>query len=150
MRLILSSGKWPELWKIHWIFPLHKRKSRSAPGNYRGIHLTCQMSKVAERFLGNLFLPRLQNLGYFGPRQFAYTIGRSYKDALLLCVSEWIWALAHKCRIGLYCSDVAGAFDRVSRMRLLSSLAPLGLHDRIFVAMPLIFTIILKSCLLMT
>ena len=55
IRLILNQGKWPSCWKVHWVLPLYKRKSRSAPGNYRGIHLTNQLSKVAERFIGKLF-----------------------------------------------------------------------------------------------
>ena len=118
VRLILAVGEWPKLWRIHWILPLFKRKSRSCPDNYRGIHLTSQLSKVVERFVGNLFLPRVQALEFFGPRQIAYSRGRNYKDALLICVSDWIWALGHKCRIALYYSDVAGAFDRVSTDRL--------------------------------
>jgi hypothetical protein len=77
VRLILAVGKWPKLWRVHWILPLHKRKSRSVPGNYRGIHLTSQLSKVVERFVGKLFLPRVQALDFFGPRQFAYSSGRS-------------------------------------------------------------------------
>ena len=111
---------------------LYKRKARSAPTNYRGIHLTNQLSKVVERCVGMLFLPRLQHLGFYGPRQFAYGQGRSYKDALALCVCDWIWALCHKCRIGLYCSDVASAFDRVSSKRLVLVLSKLHLHEDIF------------------
>ena len=41
-------------------------------------------------------------------------------------------AVSHKGRIELYCSDVAGAFDKVSSERLLSKLADLGLHESIF------------------
>ena len=132
MRLILRQGVWPSSWKLHWLLPLFKRKSRSLPCNYRGIHLTSQLSKVVERVLGNLFLPRLQHLEKFGPRQFAYSQGRSYKDALTLCVCEWILALNCNCRIGVYCSDVAGTFDKVSSERLVNELAGLGLHHDIF------------------
>ena len=49
-----------------------------------------------------------------------------------LCVCEWIWALGYRCRTGLYCSDVAGAFDRVSRIRLVRLLARSGLHHQIY------------------
>ena len=88
VRLILMQGRWPALWRIHWVLPLYKRQSKSVPSNYRGIHLTNQLSKVVERFIGQLFLPRIQELGLFGPRQFAYSKGRSYKDALAICVCE--------------------------------------------------------------
>ena len=84
-----------------------------------------------ERFIRQFFLPRIQELGLFGPRQFAYSKGRSYKDTLAICVCEWIWAFGHRCHIGLYCSDVAGAFDKVSSKLLVKLLSTLGIHQRI-------------------
>ena len=46
---ILERGVWPASWTVHWIVPLYKKKSVFAAGNYRGIHLTSQPSKVVER-----------------------------------------------------------------------------------------------------
>ena len=54
-RLILASGIWPTVWKLHWLFPLHKKKSKTNPVNYRGIHLTSQLSKVVKRLFAMLF-----------------------------------------------------------------------------------------------
>ena len=56
-RLILKHGKWPAMWKIHWILPLYKTKAVFDPTNYRGVHLTPQLSKVVERLLGRFLLP---------------------------------------------------------------------------------------------
>ena len=56
-RLIFQCGVWPAPWKLHWLFPLFKRKSRSNADNYRGIHLTSQISKVVERMVANRLLP---------------------------------------------------------------------------------------------
>ena len=55
LNMMLRQGRWPKSWRILWMLPLHKRKTRSVPTNYRGIHLTNQLSKVVERFLGKLF-----------------------------------------------------------------------------------------------
>ena len=44
---------------MHWIVPIYKTKAIFQPGNYRGVHLTAQLSKVMERFLGQLWLPEL-------------------------------------------------------------------------------------------
>ena len=41
---ILRVGSWPASWKEHWITPLYKKKSVSDAVNYRGIHLTSQVS----------------------------------------------------------------------------------------------------------
>ena len=48
---ILALGEWPALWMIHWVVPLFKRKSVYDAANYRGIHLTSQISKVVERVI---------------------------------------------------------------------------------------------------
>jgi hypothetical protein len=71
--VILRSGRWPEHWTQHWIVPLHKRKAVYEAGNYRGIHLTAQLSKAMERLIGTLWLPDLASDPRFcGPNQFAY------------------------------------------------------------------------------
>ena len=50
-RAILRQGRWPETWTVHWIMPLYKRKLIFDPNNYRGIYLTSQILKLAERVL---------------------------------------------------------------------------------------------------
>ena len=81
-RRILDSGEWPDGWRIHWVLPLYKKKSVWDPKNYRGVHLTAQLSKAVERLLGSLSLSFLQATGAFGENQFAYTTGRGCKDLL--------------------------------------------------------------------
>ena len=130
-RAVLSQGRWPQGWKIHWMYPLHKKNSKSDPVNYRLIHLTGQMSKVVERVLGGLFLPYLEASGSFWPNQFAYSCGRGWQDALALNTLRWIHAISAGRRVGLYCSDVSGAFDRVSSKLLMETLADRGLHPQV-------------------
>jgi hypothetical protein len=129
VRVILKTGTWPDCWELHWLFPLHKKKAKSEPLNYRGIHLTSQLSKVVERVLGKFVQPFLQQSGAFGPRQFAYMKQRGAKDALALNAIQWILWISTGQRVGLYCSDVSGAFDRVSTSRLMQKLEAKGIHD---------------------
>ena len=126
-RRVLHEGAWPKLWKEHWLFPLHKKRSTFDPNNYRGIHLTSLLSKVVERVLGEGFLGFLENSGAFGENQFAYRKRRGYKDLLALNVMTWLWALHHGGRVGVYCSDVSGAFDKVELERLVAKLRNKGL-----------------------
>eukprot|EP00973_Karenia_brevis_P009624 1297731-Karenia_brevis.AAC.1 len=65
-------------------------------------------------------------MGLCGDNQFAYLPGRGCRDALLFMALSWLsaWARGHK--ILLYCSDVSGAFDRVSASRLLWELRLAG------------------------
>ena len=78
IRKLLDHGVWPSAWRFHRIVPLFKRKARSEPGNYRGVHLTNQISKVVERVVGKLFLGKLERDGAFGERQFAYSVGKGH------------------------------------------------------------------------
>ena len=109
-RAILQFGVWPDSWRTHWVVPIHKRKAKADPANYRGVHLTSQLSKVMERLPGNFFLPFLSRTGAFGPNQFAYTKGRGTRDALACNASWWIHCVAHGKKLVLYCSNVAVAF----------------------------------------
>ena len=128
---ILSTGIWPQLWRQHWITPLFKKKSIYNPGNYRGIHLTPQLSKVRERLLKLLYDPYLSATCAFGQNQFAYSVGRGARDALALLLLTWIKALCTGRKVGVYCSDVSGAFDRVCMARLVAKLKKKGLHPQI-------------------
>ena len=56
---ILDSGVWPAKWRIHCIVPIFKRGTVFLPKNYRGVHLTAQLSKVVERLLRSLMLPHI-------------------------------------------------------------------------------------------
>ena len=90
----MAEGRWPEPWMLHWIVPLYKRKSVYDAGNYRGVHLTAQISKAMERQLRMLFMPFVLRNDAFGPNQFAYVPERGARDALAYMVLEWITALA--------------------------------------------------------
>ena len=52
---------------------LHKRASVYDAKNYRGVHLTPQISKAVERIIANLLQPYLAPLEIFGENQFACT-----------------------------------------------------------------------------
>ena len=117
-RRIIASSHWPSNWCMHWITPILKRGSPSNPANYRGVHLTTQLSKVVERMLSRLFLPQLTASFAFGRHQFAYIKEVGTRDAILFLLLSWLSALQRNQRIGLFCSDVSGAFDRVSTSHL--------------------------------
>ena len=123
-------GMWPTAWTEHWLMPLHKRKSVFDPLNYRAINLTAQISKVAERTLAPHFTPLLEEHA-FGESQFAYRKQHGSRDAVALYVLSWIFAMNGGFKVGVYCSDVASAFDKVSAKRLMQKLSSLGLNHKL-------------------
>ena len=127
-RKLLAEGRWPLCWRTHWVHAIHKRKSRADAKNYRGIHLTAQLSKVVERALGSVFIPWAESNELYGPNQYAYGKGKGYKDTLAVNVCNWLLQMERGELVGLYCSDVSGAFDRVDKKRLGQKLRATGLH----------------------
>ncbi len=130
-RCIVHCGAWPVIWICHWICALHKKKSMFDPLNYRGIQLTAQISKAMERFLAASFLPDLISVGAFGVNQFAYRPRHGARDAILFLIMSWLLSFTNHSRIGVYCSDVSGAFDKVSAVRLVQKLRCWKVHPRI-------------------
>ena len=130
-RLLLRDGRWPQCWRVHWVQAIYKKGSKAEAKNYRGVHLTPQLSKVVERAVATLLVPWLGQQGAFGPHQYAYTKERSYKDALAINVCHWIRAMEDGQLVALYCSDVSAAFDRVSHERLTDKLRLFGLDERL-------------------
>ena len=129
-RCIVNCGRWPAIWTVHWICALYKRHAMSNPENYRGLQLTAQISKAMERYLASLFLPQLISVGAFGANQFAYRPGHGARDAILFLVLSWILLIATGHRVGVYCSDVSGAFDKVPAARLMERLRLWNVHPR--------------------
>ena len=126
--LILQQGVWPEAWMMHWIVPLFKKGAVFLPGNYRGIHLTAQISKAMERFLGTMVVSFVSLPFNIGHNQFAYQQGRGARDALAYMVLTWIGGFQRGMKFALYCSDVSGAFDRVNTQRMIDKLRAKGMR----------------------
>ena len=128
---ILNVGEWPDDWRVHWIAPIFKRGAVFLPKNYRGVHLTAQLSKVVERLILLLLMPHISMCSLSGHNQFAYTKKKGSRDVLALLAMRWVMALDKGMKVLVYCSDVAGAFDRVSKERLLDKLRARGIHPKL-------------------
>ena len=129
IRRMLRDGEWPACWRLHMLHPLHKKKARNLPDNYRGLHLTSNLSKVAERILSPPLVQFLSTSGGMGAFQFAYRPGHSCRDIHAILVNNWLLLLARGRKVALFQGDVSGAFDRVPAVRLLRKLRRAGLSD---------------------
>ena len=56
---------------------------------------------------------------------------RGARDALAQLVLMWIRLVGRKRKVGVYCSDAPGAFDKVNSQRLLRKLRARGVPDQI-------------------
>ena len=114
-RRILKEGHWPKIWRMHNICPLYKRKNKFDALNYRGIHITSILSKIAERVIGVPLLQSFEHLNSFGDHQWAYRKKRSSKDLIAVLMCAWIFAICSDMVVGGFLSDICGAFDHVFR-----------------------------------
>ena len=90
---MLCDGVWPDMWREHWIVPIFKRGSVFKPANYRGIHMTAQLSKIVERLIKRMVEPYLEHSLALGVNQFAYRAQRGARDALAFLTLQWMCAL---------------------------------------------------------
>ena len=129
VRFLLQTRRWPKVWRTHRVHPLFKKGSVSDPGNYRGIHLTNVISKIVERTIGVTLTPFLERVNAFGSDQWAFRKKHSCRDLVALLVSRWLWALDCGFKVGVYLSDISGAFDKVDRTLLTQRLKAAGLSN---------------------
>ena len=124
-RRLLHEGCWPKAWRYHLVVPIFKKDVAFAAGNYRGVHLTPVLSKVAEKIIGKTLQAFLQTTA-FGKNQWAFTPGLGSRDLVTKLIMEWILAICSGKKVGAYLSDISGAFDKVCKEYLLSKLNAAG------------------------
>ena len=129
VRFLLRTQCWPDVWREHRMQPLFKKGAVSKPGNYRGAHLTDILSKVAERTLARVLTPFFEQTEALGRDQWAFRRKRSCRDLVALLVCRWLWALDNGFKVGIYLSDISGAFDKVERELLMDRLRAIGLSN---------------------
>ena len=99
--------------------------------NYRGLHLTPIISKVAERVLKTFFGAYVEAIDAFGESQWAFRKGRGCPDLVLLMVSSWLRDFQRRRKVGVFLSDISGAFDRVDADKMVRKLRRIGLSDQL-------------------
>ena len=108
---------------------IYKRDAAFIPGNYRGVHLTTILSKIAEKMIALHLVPFLQKRAY-GENQWAFSTGLSARDMVTMLIMTWILAVCTGKKVGAYLSDISGAFDRVFKPYLLAKLHGFGVGSR--------------------
>ena len=129
IRRIFNEATWPSKWKVHHIIPIYKESNVYLPGQYRGVHPTSILSKTVERVIGQPLVAFLEARG-FGDAQWAFRKKSSARDLVTIYAAKWVLLICRGFRVGLYLSDISGAFDKVSRCLLMGKLAQIGLPEK--------------------
>ena len=79
-----DTGVYPDKWSTGVIVPIYKKGDKDDPANYRGITLTCAMSKVFTFMLNKRIGEWTEQEDILSQAQFAYKAGYSTTDAVFV------------------------------------------------------------------
>ena len=123
----LRSGKIPKEWKSATIAAVFKKGSRSIPGNYRPISLTCVLCRIMESFLKDAIMKHLLENNLLSPRQYGFINGRSTVTQLLSYLDSCATKIAKGEVVDVVYLDFQKAFDTVPHARLIKKLEAYGI-----------------------
>ena len=127
----LRSGKIPQEWKTATIAAVFKKGSRSIPGNYRPISLTCVLCRIMESFLKDAIMTHLLENNLLSPRQYGFINGRSTVTQLLTYLDSCATKVANGEVVDVVYLDFQKAFDTVPHARLIKKLEAYGIDGEI-------------------
>ena len=106
--LSFVTGACPAAWKIAMVVPVHKKKARSDPRNYRPVSLLPVMSKVMESLINRSLTNFLERQKVLSQHQFGFRRGLGTSDLLTKLHSEWSKAAGLGGSVYMLAVEIAG------------------------------------------
>ncbi|KAL9970767.1 hypothetical protein ACROYT_G023189 [Oculina patagonica] len=129
-NLSLSSGTFPQRWKLAKVTPLFKKGDRTDPSNFRPISILPVLSKVIERHMHDSLYTYLNDNNLLYSRQSGFRKHHSTEIALIKIVDELLFNLDNDKVSGMVLVDYTKAFDMVDHELLLRKLEVYGVINK--------------------
>ena len=126
-----DEGVLPDDWKLSNVTPIFKKSSKSTPGNYRPVSLTCVLCKVMESLIKDAIVEHLARNALIRSSQHGFTAGRSCLTNLLEYMEELTRLVEEGHAVDMFYLDFSKAFDLVPHRRLLVKLRGLGIQGKV-------------------
>ena len=115
----LDTGTIPYDWKSAEVTAIFKKGSKSEPGNYRPVSLTCIACKVLECIIGDVIVSHFTDNKLFAACQHGFRRKRSCVSQLLEVMEDLVTMIENKDPVDIIYLDFRKAFDTVPHVRLL-------------------------------
>jgi retron-type reverse transcriptase len=122
LNLSISTGIFPEEWKVARVVPIHKKGSLQDRGNFRPVSILCTLSKLLERHIHIAFYDFLKQFNLLHLAQSGFRNLFSCETALLNIVNKWTTAIDNDYMNGVILLDLRKAFDLIDHDLLLHKL----------------------------
>ncbi|EFP12972.1 hypothetical protein CRE_09905 [Caenorhabditis remanei] len=127
----IRSGSLPAIWKTAIVIPIYKKGSRSDPGNYRPISLTCSISKVMEKLVRRSLVEHLTRNKLLSVSQYGFRSRMNTELQLLTYIGLIIRDLQQNNPVTSVYIDFRKAFDTISIFKLASKLQAYGIQGEL-------------------
>ena len=127
----LLNSQVPLSWKTAKVIPLHKKKAKNEPKNYRPVSILPSFSKVLEAVVKEQLERQLEALGVFPRSQHGFRRDRSTVTAVASLEHDVRRALHEKKKAGALLFDLSAAFDTIDANILCERLRKYGAKETV-------------------
>ena len=125
-NLSVSSGIFPQIWKMACVTPLHQNGDKVVLNNYRTISKLSCLAKILESLANNQLKSFLSNFSLLNPHQSGFRAKHSTIPAVTLVSNDIDSALDNKHHCAALFVDLSKAFDTVDHTLLVQRLKEIG------------------------
>ena len=130
-NLSLQTGVVPYEWKTANVTPIHKKGSKSDPGNYRPVSLTCIPCKLQEACIKDAIMEHLLDAALIKDSQHGFMSRRSCTTNLLQFLERVTTEVDMGRSMDVIYLDFSKAFDKVPHRRLIEKFKSLGIGGEV-------------------
>ncbi|KAL7307558.1 hypothetical protein TKK_0000250 [Trichogramma kaykai] len=126
INVMISSGKYPQLWKKSYIRPLSKVRAPASPAQTRPISNLPHLAKICDRLLTAQLTEHLESHSLLSPMQSGFREGFSTQTALIKVTEDIRRGVEDGLVTILLLFDFKSAFDMLNHVNLISALRKLN------------------------